>query len=247
MQKVNIDKLKKSDYASDEAFKTLRTNIQFSGSDNKVIAITSCTPNDGKSTVSFNLAISLAEAGKRVIFIDADLRKSVLVGRYKLAKQAYGFSHFLSGMAGFDMVVAATNIEKLHVVFSGPIPPNPAELLGNKYFKSLVQQLRENYDYVIIDTPPLGSVVDSMIVARECDSVMLVVAANSTSRKFANKIKTQFERNDIKLLGVVLNKVPRGKKKYGYGNYGYGKYGQYGQYGNYKNIDAKKEEKTSGK
>ncbi len=233
MQKVNIDKLKKADYASDEAFKTLRTNIQFSGSDNKVIAITSCTPNDGKSTVSFNLAISLAEAGKRVIFIDADLRKSVLVGRYKLAKQSYGFSHFLSGMAGFDMVVAATNIEKLHVVFSGPIPPNPAELLGNKYFRSLVQQLRESYDYVIIDTPPLGSVVDSMIVARECDSVIMVVAANSTSRKFAIKIKEQLTRNNIKVLGIILNKVPRTKKKYGYG-YGYG------YYSNYENQNAEK-------
>ena len=235
MQRINIDKLKQSDYASDEAFKRLRTNIQFSGSDNKVIAITSCTPNDGKSVVSFNLAASLAETGKKVLFIDADLRKSVLIGRYKLNKQNQGFSHFLSGMASFDEVVCATNIERLHVVFSGPVPPNPAELLGNKYFKALIKQLRDVYDYVIIDTPPLGSVVDALIIAKECDCVALVVAANETSYKFARKIKDQIERNDIKFLGVILNKVTIGKKRYGYGKYYSSYYSNYEQYENSEN------------
>lgn len=241
MQKVNIDKLKQTEYLSDEAFKTLRTNIQFSGHDNKVIAVTSCSPNDGKSTVSFNLAASMAELGKKVLFIDADLRKSVLVGRYKLNKQNQGFSHFLSGMASFDEVVYATNIEKLHVVFSGPVPPNPAELLGNRYFRALVKQLRDVYDYVIIDTPPLGSVVDSLIVSKECDATVLVVAANQTSYKFARKIKDQIERSNLKLIGVILNKVPINKKRYGgYYNKYYSKYyGKYQQYGNEEELQSK--------
>ena len=162
MLNINIDKLKKLDSSSSEAYKRLRTNIQFCGSDVKVIAITSTIPNEGKSSVSFNLAVSMADAGKRVIFLDTDLRKSVLVGRYKINKAVKGLTHYLSGVNQFDEVVYATNVDNLHVVFSGPVPPNPSELLGNKYFKNLVKQLRENYDYVIIDTPPVGSVSTGM-------------------------------------------------------------------------------------
>lgn len=229
MLNINIDKLKKLDNSTNEAYKRLRTNIQFCGSDVKVIALTSTIPYEGKSSVSFNLAASIAESGKKVIFIDADLRKSVLVGRYKINKAVKGLTHYLSGVNPFDEVVYSTNVDNLNVVFSGPVPPNPAELLGNKYFKSLITMLRRNYDYVIIDTPPIGSVIDAAIVAEQCDGVVLVISSGEISYKLVQKTKMQMEKSNCRILGAVLNKVPLGKGGY-YGKY-YGKY--YGAYGNY--------------
>lgn len=236
MASINIERLRKLDYRSNEAYKNLRTNIQLCGSDIKVIMVTSATPNEGKSSVSFNLAVSLAEAGKKVIFIDADLRKSVLVGRYKINKSVKGLTHFLSGQANFDEVMYATNVENLFTVFSGPVPPNPAELLGNKTFKLLVKTLRETYDYVIIDTPPLGNVIDSAIVAQECDGAAFVIAANGVSHKFIQKSIDQLEKTNCKILGAVLNKVDMSENGY-YGKYYGNYYGKY--YGNYSGKESK--------
>ena len=166
MQTINIERLRKLDYRANEAYKNLRTNIQLCGSDIKVIMLTSTTPGEGKSTVSFNLAVSLAEAGKKVIFIDADLRKSVLVGRYKINTSVKGLTHFLSGINKFEEVMYATNVENFNVVFSGPVPPNPTELLGNKVFKTLIKVLRDLYDYIIIDCPPaLGMLTVNALTA----------------------------------------------------------------------------------
>ena len=174
MQTINIERLRKLDYRANEAYKNLRTNIQLCGSDIKVIMLTSTTPGEGKSTVSFNLAVSLAEAGKKVIFIDADLRKSVLVGRYKINTSVKGLTHFLSGINKFEEVMYATNVENFNVVFSGPVPPNPTELLGNKVFKTLIKVLRDLYDYIIIDCPPsLGILTTNALTAS--DSVIIPV------------------------------------------------------------------------
>ena len=226
MAAINIEGIRKLDYRSNEAYKNLRTNIQLCGSDVKVIMVTSATPNEGKSSVSFNLAVSLAESGKKVIFIDADLRKSILVGRYKINKSVKGLTHFLSGICKFDEVMYATNVENLLTVFSGPVPPNPSELLGNKTFKLLIKSLRETYDYVIIDTPPLGNVIDSAIVAQECDGAIFVIAANTISYKFIQNTMVQLKKTDCKILGAVLNKVDMSENGY-YSKY-YGKY--YGKY-----------------
>lgn len=234
MPTVNIERLRKLDYRCNEAYKTLRTNIQLCGSDMKVIMFTSSTPNEGKTSVSFNLAVSLAESGKKVIFIDADLRKSVLVGRYKINKAIKGLTHFLSGMNKFEEVICTTNVDNLYVVFSGIVPPNPSELLANNSFDALVKALRDTYDYVIIDTPPLGSVTDAAIVAQKCDGAVLVVAAHMVNYKFVQKQLEQLKMTKCKILGSVLNKVDlAGDSYYGkyYGNY-YGKY-----YGNYSNGD----------
>lgn len=241
MLNINIDKLKKLDNSTNEAYKRLRTNVQFCGNDVKVIALTSTVPNEGKSSVSFNLAASIAESGKKVIFLDADLRKSVLVGRYKINKAVKGLTHYLSGVNPFDEVVYSTNVDNLHVVFSGPVPPNPAELLGNKYFKTLITQLRRTYDYVIIDTPPIGSVIDAAVVAEECDGVILVIASGEISYKAVQTTKMQMEKANCRILGAVLNKVPMGKGGYYgkyYGKY-YGTYGGYGEYGNTSSVSKK--------
>lgn len=226
MQSIKIDVNKKSDYQSNEAYKGLRTNILFCGSEVKVIAITSCTPNEGKTEVSFQLAISMAEAGKKVIFLDADLRKSVLVGRCQVDRSLKGLSHYLSGQDKFEDVTCATNLENLNVVFSGQVPPNPAELLGNSKFQTMIEELKTQYDYIIIDTPPLGRVIDAAVVAGQSDGVVLVIEANAISYKFAQKIKEQLEKSNCKILGAVMNKIERRDKGL-YGKY-YGRY--YGQY-----------------
>ena len=223
MPTVNIERLRKLDYRCNEAYKTLRTNIQLCGSDMKVIMFTSSTPNEGKSSVSFNLAVSLAESGKKVIFIDADLRKSVLVGRYKINKAIKGLTHFLSGMNKFEEVICTTNVDNLYVVFSGIVPPNPSELLANNSFDALVKALRDTYDYVIIDTPPLGSVIDAAVIAKECDGAMLVIENDAISYKMAQKVERQLERSGCRILGAVLNKVDVRAKGY-YGKYYYSKY-----------------------
>ena len=230
MQRINFEKVKKLDFNSNEAYKSLRTNIQFCGNNVRLICLTSCLPNEGKSSVSFNLATAFAQNGKRVIFVDADLRKSVIVGRYKPDHMVLGLTHYLSGQNALDEVLYTSNIENLDIIFTGQIPPNPSELLGGQCFQELLAKLREDYDYVIVDTPPLGSVIDSAIVAEACDGVILVIESNAISYKLAQKVKKQLEQGKAKILGVVLNKVELGSKGH-YGKY----YGAYYKrhYGNY--------------
>ena len=171
----------KSDHQMDEAYKALRTNIQFCGADKKVIALTSCTPNEGKSSVAFNLAASLAESGKSVLLIDADLRKSVLMGRVTVDQEVMGLAHYLSKQAKLSDVICATTLPKFHIIFSGIVPPNPAELLGNRLFKDMIRVVRDVYDYVIVDTPPLGLIIDSAIIADSCDGSVIVVESGTIS------------------------------------------------------------------
>ena len=226
MQSITINKTDSMDFHGKEAYKTLRTNIGFAGEDVKVIAVTSCMPNEGKSSVTMNLAMSLAEAGKNVLFVDADMRKSILTGRYKIKNAKRGLSHYLSGQCALDEAVSVTNVERLHMVIAGPVPPNPSELLESRRFKRFIEEMRKVYEYIIIDCPPLGSVVDALIVGRMSDGVALVVASEAISYKFVQKIKKQLEMAECKILGVILNKVTLRNRGY-YGKY-YGKY--YGEY-----------------
>lgn len=217
------------DYRTREAYKTLRTNIELCGSDIRTIVITSCTPNEGKTSVAVELAQAFAEAGKQVVLVDADLRKSVLVGRYKTGAVHHGLIHVLAGQETLESVVHMTNIQNLHMIFAGPVPPNPSELLGGEKFKEMLLSLRRQFDYIIVDTPPLGSVIDAAVVARECDGAMLVIQNNGISRRFARKVKEQLEKTGCRVLGAILNKVDMSAGSI-YGHYGryYGKY--YGKY-----------------
>ena len=222
MISIVIDKIQKLDNATNEAYKRLRTNVQLCGSDVKVIAITSTFPGEGKSSVSFSLAMSIAETGKRVMFIDADLRKSVFVSRYRVNKSVKGLVHYLTGMNTFEEVACRTNIEGLDMMFAGPVPPNPSELLGGKNFKTLLSNLRGKYDYILIDTAPVGSVIDAAIIAQECDGAIMVVASGEVGKKYVINTKEQLDKCGCKILGAVLNKVDFATNSY-YGKY-YGKY-----------------------
>ncbi len=239
MQSVKLQFKQMNEYRVKEAFKTLRSNIEFCGGDVKVIAVTSCTPNEGKSSVAMELAKAFAEAGNKTILIDADMRKSVLVGRYKTGMVRMGLTHSLIGKQDFMDIVCETNIPKLYVAFSGPVPPNPSELLGGEKFEKILKKIRSEFDYIIIDTPPLGSVIDAAVAAKQCDGTMLVIENNAVSYKFVQKVKEQLDMAGCRILGAVLNKVDMNSKGY-YGHYGryYGKY--YGKYyGNYGKENAK--------
>lgn len=228
MQSVKLTRpQREADYRVAEAYKALRTNVQFCGVNNKVIMLTSSMPGEGKTSTSFNLAASLAEIGKKVVLIDADMRKSNLVKRYMVEIRVKGLSQFLSGQDKIEDVLYETNIPNLHLMFAGAVPPNPAELLNGAIFAKLVEAMRKLYDYVIIDTPPLGSVTDAAVVSRVCDGVIFVCAAGEVKRKIAQDIVRQVTSAGCRLLGVVLSKAENGGKGY-YGKY-YGKY--YGEYG----------------
>ena len=227
MLNVNLEKIADLDFKTREAYKTLRTNVQFCGDDVKVVSITSCVPNEGKSMVAFNLAVSMADSGKKVLFVDGDLRKSVLIGRYKINKAIKGLTQFLSGVEPLENVKYTTNIENLHMILSGPVPPNPAELLSSKKFAELVEATKKEYDYVVIDTPPIGQVIDPAIVAQQTDGVIFLVSQANISYKYAQKQIEQLKKSGCRILGAVLNKVdPEGKGSYYSGYYGryYGRY-----------------------
>jgi capsular exopolysaccharide synthesis family protein len=168
--------------------------------------------------ISFNLAVSFAESGRKVVFVDADLRRSITVGRYKPDRAVLGLTHFLSGQKAVSEVLYETNIENMDVIFTGPAPPNPADLLSSTHFMELLETLQRDYDYVIIDTPPLGSVIDSAIIAENCDGIVLVIEANTTSYKMAQKVINQLQKGNCKILGAILNKVDMNSIKYK--NYG---------------------------
>ncbi|MEE1028187.1 MAG: polysaccharide biosynthesis tyrosine autokinase [Agathobacter sp.] len=243
MQSVSFGQLKKQSYTMKESLRALKTNLQFCGDDIKTILITSSVPDEGKSTVSMDLARSLTESGKRVLIIDTDMRKSVLVGRLRANSESgeiLGLSHYLSGQKKLDEILYATDVPKLFMVFAGPTVPNPTEILEKKYFEELIQFGREHFDYVLIDCAPIGAAIDAAVIAKQCDGAILVVAQGMAGARFINSVTKQLEVSGVRMLGAVLNKVKMKKKGYGYGyGYGYGKY--YGSYyGTYYGHDEDK-------
>ena len=230
METVNLQLPDRTDTRLDEAMKTLRTNIQFSGSNLKVIMLTSTVPSEGKSTTSWRTAMAFAQMGKKTLYIDADIRKSVFAKRMQPDKETFGLSQYLSGQRSLVEIVYHTNAANLDVVFAGPYAPNPTELFEEKAFADLIQYGRDNYDMTIIDTAPLGSVIDAAIIAPQTDGAIMVVESGNIGYKMLNKTKFQLQKTGVKVLGIVLNKVPMQKGSY-YGSYYYGKY--YGKYDNY--------------
>ncbi|MGM9616337.1 CpsD/CapB family tyrosine-protein kinase [Butyricicoccus sp.] len=213
-----------------EAVKALRTNVLFSGTDIRAIGLTSCSANEGKSTVALQLAASLAGSGKMVLLLDTDMRKSVLYNRVQHEEPISGLSHYLSGLLPLDRILYHTDVPNMKMIFSGVQPPNPTELLSQTRFSELMTALKEHFDFVIVDAPPLGQVIDYAIEASLVDGTLLVVNAQQNSYRQLRRIKSQLEKSGGKILGVVLNKVnTRGRGGYygkAYGKYGYGEYGK---------------------
>ena len=209
-----------------EAFKTLHTNLMFSGADIRAVAITSFQAAEGKSTVSLHLAASIAESGKTVLLVDADLRKSQFAARLRIKGKHEGLSHFLSGLVNADEAICKTDIPGMFLLLAGSKVPNAAELLGSQKFTYLMGELKKTFDYVIIDSAPLGLVIDCAVMAPSVDGVMMVVDTTNNNAKLERKVKLQLEKVGAKILGVVLTKVDTTGKHGYYGKaYGYG-YGE---------------------
>ncbi len=200
-----------SNYYIREAFNTLRANLLFSGKDVKVILLTSCFAHEGKSSVSFDLCRNLAESGKKVLLVDADLRKSVMISRYTKERRIYGLSQILSGQVDAKDAICNTNVDGMDIVFAGPYPPNPTELAGSSAFKEFLDSHRDAYDYIIVDAPPLGLVIDAAVMSCVCDGAVLVLNVGHVKYRSAQHVKQQLEKSGCKLLGVVLNQVDRKK------------------------------------
>lgn len=216
----------------EEAMKTLRANVEFCGADCRVIALTSSVPNEGKSTISIQLANQLALSGKRVLYVDSDMRKSVLAERLAIpAGKRGGLSELLVGKGTAEELILQTEVEGLHMILAGNTPPNPSELLGSNAFESFLAQMREEYDYIIIDTPPLASVIDGAVIGRVCDGVIVVIGSDMVSSHVVTRVSQQLERADCKMLGAVVNKIKLSNRTI-YGTYGSNQY-YYRSYGRY--------------
>lgn len=220
-QNVAMKDPRHPDWFYEEAIKALRTNLQFCGADIRTVMLTSCYPNEGKSDVTFQLAREFGKIGKKVLLLDADIRKSAYISRYQIRERITGLSQYLSGQARAEEIIYGTGFQGVDIIFAGPSAPNPSELLEQKRFASLMKELREVYDYVFIDTPPMGSVTDASVIAGQCDGAMLVIEAGAVSRHMAVRVKEQLELTGCRILGAVLNKVDIRTDRY------YSKYGSY--------------------
>lgn len=203
-----------NDFLVKESVKTLRTNLQFCGAGIKVIEVTAHGENEGKSMISLQIARSFAELGKRVLFVDADMRKSVVAMRNTDAKPTCGLSEILSGMTLLEAALWQTECPGLHILFSGTFPPNPVELLNSVQFKELIADAREHYDYVIIDTPPLSAVVDAAVIAAECDGSILVLGQEHLRYRDVEDSIAQLRKSGCRILGAVRNKQRKRGRMY---------------------------------
>lgn len=205
-----------------EAYRVIRTSIQFAqaGKELKTLALTSCTPNEGKSTTIANLAVVLTQAGKSVLLIDCDMRNPSVHKNFNLSNKV-GLSSCISMGTAISDAVQKTSIEGLYALTGGVIPPNPSELLGSEQMKNVLQRAKEQYDYVLIDTPPVMPVTDALIVGRFVDGMILVIASAEVKVEMARDVKKQLQQAGANILGVVLNKVRSEHHGYGYGYYYY--------------------------
>ncbi|GIN69629.1 protein-tyrosine kinase [Bacillus sp. J14TS2] len=200
-----------------EQYRTIRTNIEFSAVDEEIstLMVTSSGPAEGKSTTTANLAVVFAQQGKRVLIVDADMRKPTVHYTFGITN-TIGLTNVLTRQVVLEEAARSTDVENLHVLPSGPIPPNPAELLGSKGMQLFFEGAKEQYDLIIFDTPPVLAVTDAQILANKCDGTVLVVASGKTELESAQKTKELLAAAQAKILGVVLNNKKMEKTDYYY-------------------------------
>jgi capsular exopolysaccharide synthesis family protein len=219
------------DSRESEAFRTLRTAVFFGvpRDEARSIVITSPAPGEGKSTVISNLAIAMAQAGQKVLVVDADFRRPTQHKIFQLDRQAHGLSAVLAGQMSLDEAIKPSGVPNLDVLTCGPDVPNPAEIIGSQGFSQVIEQLTARYDRVLIDSPPVAAVTDPLILAALCDVTILVVRAEKSMRRVSMQARDSLSSVSARLLGVVVNDVPLKSGRYGYyGGYGYKYYGHYG-------------------
>ena len=192
-----------------EAYRAVRTNLQFAsaGDPIKFVAFTSATPSEGKSTTVANLAITMAQDGKRVLLIDADMRKPVVHRRFGLANK--GLSNYIGMNVSLANLIAEDVEQNLDILASGPVSPNPSELLGSSRMKELMEEVATQYDYIFIDMPPVLAVTDAAIMASKVDRVVFVVKSGADTADELKLAKTRLDQAGANIMGVILNAVPQ--------------------------------------
>ena len=200
-----------------EQYRTIRTNIEYSSVEGEIhsIVVTSAGPEEGKSTTVANLAVVFAQQGKKVLLIDADLRKPTIQYTFQVDNK-YGLTNILMKQRTLAESIQHTDDDQLYILTCGPIPPNPAEILGSKTMEELLKEANEKFDIVLFDAPPVLAVTDAQILANKCDGTILVVASEKTENEQAIKAKELLESARGKLLGVVLNNKKQRNSDYYY-------------------------------
>jgi capsular exopolysaccharide synthesis family protein len=207
-----------------EDYRTIRTSILLSIPRHppKIISISSALPSEGKTATTINLAISFSQLGKRVLIIDGDMRKPRMHKVFKI-KNTAGLSSYLTGRAKLTDILQKVSIPHLFVVPSGPLPPNPTELIDSEVMAQTLQKLMERVDFIFIDTPPLIGIVDPILLGKHADGMILVTWAGKTHRNAVEKAIDELNKFNVRTLGVVLNKVTSRRSEYG--GYNYSRYG----------------------
>lgn len=242
MNSLRIGRFPRLGYAGSEAINTLCTNLTFSGESVKKIMLTSCHASEGKSHLSMNIMRTMARLGKSVVLVDADLRRSMIDSRfdfqYEDANYKPGLAHYLAGQVDENDVLYQTNLTGAYIVPVGREISNPLPLLNSNRFGQLLDDLAERADYVIVDAPPVGMVIDGAQIAKSCDGTLIVVNYNTVHRQELIDVKDQLEQTGCPILGTVLNMVEYNdymNRKYYYKSY-------YSRYGYYSSENGKKDE-----
>ena len=206
-----------------EQYRAIRTNIEYSNVDQntKTILVTSSDKNEGKTTTVSNLAVSFANLNKKILLIDCDLRNASIHKMFKI-NNIYGLTDILAKDKAVDKCIQKTELENLYVLTAGAIPPNPAEILSSEKMKNLIEDLKNIYDYIFIDTPPIGLVTDAGVLSSFIDGVVLVVKSESVEKKYLEETKKKLDAVDARILGAILNAYKSEQKDYEYYSY-YGK------------------------
>ncbi len=233
MKELHIGSLEELSFDVEENLNQLRVNLGFCGSNIKTIMLTSSIPNEGKSFVAFNLWRLMAGVGLKVLLVDADLRNSEMRSAHQITTddgRLQGIAYYLSGQIELEDAIYKTNIENAYLMPMASAIANPTILLENGRFEAMTKACSGDFDYIIVDTPPLGSVADALNISRYCDGTVLVIRSGETPRKIVENSLQLLHRTETPLLGVVLNRIETTRSsqqyyyRYGYG-YGYGAYG----------------------